>query len=358
MIRRTVKKTKRKSTQNNYLLSAPSYLGDKNIPMTIELTQYDSTHVEIRDIPLQASLKKHIDKTKVNWFRITGISDASVVDKVCHEFGLHVFDVKDLLSDRQVVKVVSYDDVLFILASSFYREESGAVDDIQVAFILGKNYIVSFQEASIPIFDEVKKNIEENNLLIRKKNSDFLLYILMNAVHVSTTNTVMSVEDELAEIEDQLIQKRNSTKDILQYLHSCRINYMHIKRSVVSLREEYSNLLHNTGQLIRDDNMVYFNDFDDRMRSIIGDLASFHESLTSLLDLYYNNNNLKLNEIMKRLTIVSTLFIPLTFMVGVWGMNFKFMPETDWEHGYMFAWLILAVIGLSTFLWMKKQKWF
>jgi magnesium transporter len=116
--------------------------------------------------------------------------------------------------------------------------------------------------------------------------------------------------------------------------------------------------LHNANKLIKEENIVYFNDFDDRMRTTLGDLASFHESLTSLLDLYYNNNNLKMNEIIKRLTVVSTIFIPLTFMVGVWGMNFKFMPEIEWEYGYFFSWMVLALVALFTYLWMRKQKWF
>ena len=146
--------------------------------------------------------------------------------------------------------------------------------------------------------------------------------------------------------------------DILQFMHRCRVNYMHIKRTVIALREEYSNLLHNTNKLIKEENIVYFNDFDDRMRTTLSDLASFHESLTSLLDLYYNNNNLKMNEIIKRLTVVSTIFIPLTFMVGVWGMNFKFMPEIEWEYGYLFSWIVLVLIALFNYLWMRKQKWF
>ncbi len=170
-------------------------------------------------------------------------------------------------------------------------------------------------------------------------------------------NTVMDIEDELANVEDQLILGKDSI-DILKLLHECRVDYMHIRRSIVSLREEFTNLLHNTNKLIKEENVVYFNDFDDRMRTTLGDLASFHESLTSLLDLYYNNNNLKMNEIIKRLTIVSTMFIPLTFMVGVWGMNFKLMPETAWKYGYLVAWVVLAAIAAFTYLWIRKQKWF
>lgn len=359
MSKRSVKSSKRNKTPYSYLLAQPAYLGDKNIPMSIELLQYDSMHMSVKNLPLQSGLKDSIDKTKVNWFRITGISDAALVNRICVEFGLHGFDVKDLLSDRQVVKVVAYENVTYILVSSFYLEKGlENMDDMQIAFILGENFVVSFQEALIPVFDEVRKEIEENNALIRQKKADFLLYILLSAVNLTNIDTLMGIEDRLSDVEDQLIKRNDYSVNVLQFLHACRVNYTHIKRSVISLREEYTNLLHNTNKLIKDENIVYFNDFDDRMRTMLGDLTSFHESLTSLLDLYYNNNNLKMNEIIKRLTIVSTIFIPLTFMVGVWGMNFKFMPEIDWEYGYLVSWVILILIATLTYLWMRKQKWF
>jgi len=358
MNRRTYKKSKNKLPEYSYLLAKPAYLGDKNIPMSLELIQYDSKHVDMKEIPIQSSIKDSIDSSKVNWFKVTGISDASQVNRICIELGLHGFDVKDLLADQQVVKVVTYDKVTLVLMSSFYQEKDTTdMDDMQIALILGENYIVSFQEELIPVFDEVKKEIEGNNVLIRKKGADFLFYILLSAVNLTNINAIMNLEDRLADVEDQLIRQKDSV-DILKFLHRCRINYTHIKRSIVALREEYSNLLRNSNKLIKDENIVYFNDFDDRMRTTLGDISSFHESLTSLLDLYYNNNNLKMNEIIKRLTIVSTIFIPLTFMVGVWGMNFKLMPELDWKYGYLVSWLVLALIAIFTYLWMRKQKWF
>ncbi len=359
MSKRTIRKSKRRLSQNNYLLTNPTYLGDKEVPMSIELIQYNSMRMEIKNIPLQTPINTYIDDTKVNWIKVTGISDAIQVDRICRDFGLHGFDVKDILADQRVVKIVAYDKVTFILMSSFYEQNdvSSSIDDLQIAFILGQNFIVSFQEAFVPFFEEVKKNLQENNALIREKSTDFLLYILFNAVNLSNINALMSIEDYLADIEDQLIL-RKEPDNTLRFLHMCRVNYMHIKRSVISLREEYSNLLHNTNKLIKEENIVYFNDFDDRMRTTLGDLASFHESLSSLLDMYYNNNNLKMNEIIKRLTIVSTIFIPLTFMVGVWGMNFKFMPEVEWQYGYLVSWIILILIALFTYLWMRKQKWF
>lgn len=351
-----VSKRKSKPSHNIYL-SKPAYFGDKDIPLSVELIQYDEAHFEKKTLPIEFSVADQIDRTKVNWFKIKGISDVDQIIRICKEVGLHGFDIKDLLADQQVVKAVTYDNVSYILTPVFYMNEKEEMNDMQIAFILGKDFVISIQEENTPIFSEVEKSIEENNILIRKKSTDFLLYILLGAINSTNINTVISLEDQLTDIEENLIQKKESA-NILQFLHNSRVQYTHIKRAVISLREEYINILHNTNKLIKDENMVYFNDFDDRMRVTLGDLVSFYESLSSLLDLYYNNNNLQLNEIIKRLTIVSTMFIPLTFMVGVWGMNFKFMPETEWPHGYIFAWGILALIAIFTFIWMKRQKWF
>lgn len=358
MSKRTTRKSKNKISRNNYLLTKPVYLGDKDIPMSIELVQYDTTRLEVRNIQLQESIKDKIDTTKVNWIKIVGISDANTVYRICKELGLHGFDIKDLLGNRQVVKAVGYENISFVLMSLFYQvKDTTDIDDMQIGFILGKNFVVSFQEAAIPVFDDVKRNIEENNVVVRQKGADFLLYILMSAVNQANVNTVMDIEDRLADVEDHLIEGKGSI-DILRLMHECRVDYMHIKRTITSLREEFVNLLHNTNKLIEEENIVYYNDFDDRMRSILGNLASFHESLTSLLDLYYNNNNLKMNDIIKRLTIVSTIFIPMTFMVGVWGMNFKLMPEMDWKYGYLGAWITLILIAVLSYLWIRRQKWF
>ncbi|MDR2953787.1 MAG: magnesium and cobalt transport protein CorA [Prevotella sp.] len=358
MNKRETKKAKKRYTSVNYLLSKPAYLGDKNIPTSIELIQYDSIRVEVKPVPAQSSIKDLIDKTKINWFKVIGISDAAQINRICIELGLHGFDVKDLLLDQQVVKIVAYDKITFVLLSSFYQKDNRMnLDDMQVAFILGENFIVSFQEELLPIFDEVKSEIEENNVLIRKKGADFLLYILLSAVNLGNINTLTAIEDKLTSIEDQLI-KQNGSVNILQFLHICRIDYTRINRSVTALREEFINLQHNTNKLVKEENVIYFNGFEDRLRTTLGYISSFHETLSSLLDLYYNNNNMKMNEIIKRLTIVSTIFIPLTFMVGVWGMNFKFMPELDWRYGYIFSWASLVIIAVLTYLWIRKQKWF
>lgn len=351
-----IDKKKKSKRWNASLLGQLTYQGDNHIPTSVELIQYNSSQVLIKEVEPQEKLKPKLASDKVNWYKITGISDAQRIGDICYEYGLHGFDVRDLLSDQQVVKVVVYDNIIFVLMSAFYLN-GNLLEDMQIGFILGSNFVISIQESQFPVFEDVQKAIAENHAMLRQGSVDYLFYILMRAINMMNSDVVMKMEDQLDDIEDQLLQQKNSP-DIMQLLRIRRIDYTHIKRFIVSLREEYNNILHNTNKLIKKENLVYFNDYDDKLRTTMSNLESFHETLLSLLDIYYNNNNLRMNSIMKQLTIVSTIFIPLTFIAGVWGMNFEFMPEIKWRYGYWFAWCIFVVIVIFVCILMKRKKWF
>jgi magnesium transporter len=348
---------KNKSKSRPHFLSVPAYLGDRHFPAQTELVQYTESSSLSYKIEVDSNLGDKFERGKNNWLLTKGLSDEGFINKICRSIGLHGFDIRDLLSDQQVIKVAIYKDVIFVIVSVFRLTDKLELDEIKLAFALGENYLISFQENEDSIFEDVKKAISDNILQVRSKPIDFLLYILLNAVNAINIYTILQMENELVDIEELLINGKNPV-DTQQLLHQRRINYTQIKRSIVSLREEFSNLTQTKSALINDDDLVYFHNFDDRLRSLYGNLESYHESLISLSDVYYNNNNLIMNNIIKRLTVVSTVFIPLTFLVGVWGMNFKFMPETEWAYGYLFAWICLFVVGVGTFILMKWKKWF
>lgn len=358
MTKRVSHKTKRKPKVAKHLLATPSYQGDNNIPTSITLVQYDDKQVLVKDMSSVSNLKNEIVADKVNWFKIVGISDAVRISDICYSFGLQTFDIKDLMSDQQVVKVVAYDKITYLLMPGFYLKDEGRqLDDMQIGFIIGENFIVSFQETDVPIFDDIQNGIEENQIQIRQRSNDYLLYILLRVINMMYNNTIIGMEDHLEDVENKIYAPKGSP-DAMPMLRRRRLDYVYMKRFIVSLREEYVNLLHNTNHLIKDGNLIYFNDFDDKLRTALSNLEAFHESLISLLDEYYNNNNLRMNEIMKQLTVVATIFIPLTFLVGVWGMNFRFMPELEWQYGYFISWGLFVAVVVFVCVWMKKKGWF
>ncbi|NDV68367.1 magnesium/cobalt transporter CorA [Dysgonomonas sp. 25] len=356
MRKKQQKGTKRRLV-GSVFLSNPVYQGDNNIPTTIQHIQYNEKEMSVKDITSVEKLKPEIVADNVNWFKIIGMSDVARISKICTEFGLHGFDIRDLLSPQEVTKVVTYEKITFILMHGFYLNNENLLEDMQLAFILGENFVISMQETAIPVFDTIPEAIKENNIQIRDKKADYFLYVLLAASNTMIANTVMKIEDSLVDIEEKLLNQEND-KRLMHYLHMNRSYYTSMKRAMLSLREEFVNLLHNTNKLICDSSIVYFNNYDDKLRTTLSNLDALHDTLSSLLDIYYNNNNLIMNNIIRRLTIVSTIFIPLTFLVGVWGMNFDIMPETEWKYGYALAWGIFLIIGLATLYFFKRKKWF
>jgi len=357
MSKKQIRRTKRRPLSNGKFLSTPTYQGNDNIPTSIELIQYDKNSYKTQDLSSEQKLNEFIDKDFVNWFKIVGMADVDRISNICKSFGLHGFDIRDLLSSQQITKVVTYDKVTFVLMHGFYFYQEEVLDDMQIAFLLGENFVISIQENANPLFDSVPFSIQENNAQLKEKPADYLLYILMAAINAQIAGTVIKIEDLLSDVEEKLISRDNQI-DLMHYLRIRRLDYTYMKRAILALREELPNILRNTNKLIAEDNIVYFNNYDDKLRATLGNLEGLLDSINSLLDIYYNNNNLKMNNIMKRLTIVSTIFIPLTFLVGVWGMNFDYMPETKLRYGYLYAWLILIVILILVLFFLKKKKWF
>lgn len=347
----------RKHVKNTHLLETLSYFGEVLLPTSIELIQYNSKQTSIKPIAPSEKLTDSIKDDSINWFKVTGISDAQVIVNICKSFGIPQFDVKDLLSGRHVTKVITYEHSTFILMSGCFTTKDNELDLDHIAFILGKNYLISFQENDFPIFTDVEEAIKNARVQIRDKGTDYLLYILLNCVQSLYNDTVFKLVTKIDDMEDRLIDNNTNGIDIMRFIRVRKNDYSLLKRAVSAMREEFSNLLHNDNHLIKKENMIYFNDFDDRLRTSADDLDIFQESINSLNNLYFNNNNLKMNNVITKLTVVSTVFIPLTFMVGVWGMNFDYMPELRWKFGYIVAWGSMIVIAITALLFLKKKKW-
>lgn len=347
----------RKHIKNAHLLENLTYLGDIQIPTSIELVQYNAKQVTTKNIPSTDKIKDLIKDDCINWFQIVGIADGETIYNICKSFGIPRFDVKDLLSWRNVTKVITYEHNTFILMSGCFIDGLQELDLDHIAFILGDNYVISLQENATPIFTDVQEAIKNSKVQIREKGADYLLYILLNCVQSLYNDTVLKLATKIDDLEDQLIDNNTKGVDIMRFIRTRKKDYSLLKRAVTSMREEYSNLLHNDNHLIKPENKIYFNDYDDRLRTASDDLDIFHESINSLGNLYFNNNNLKMNNVITKLTVVSTIFIPLTFMVGVWGMNFEYMPELKWKYGYIVAWGIMTLIVILALLFLKKKKW-
>lgn len=357
MAKHTSKKTRtRKHIKNSHLLESMSYLGNNSIPTVIQHIQYSPKQVS-SEIVDSIRLKSDTDESTVHWYKVIGIADVQQIMSLCKGLGIQRYDIKDMLSGQQVSKVIEYEKVTFILTSSCFLNAENQLEVGQIGLVLGENFLVTFQESPYPIFDEVEEAIKASRVQIREKKADFLLYILLRCVHSMYSESIINLSRQINEVEDILIERKSTEMNVMEFIQSKRVEYGVVKRCISPMRDEFINLLYNTRKLISAENIIYFNDYDDRLRTSAEELEIFRDSLRSLMDLFFNNNNLRMNEIMKRLTVVSTIFIPLTFMVGVWGMNFDIMPELKWKYGYALSWGVMLVIALIAAFFLKKKKW-
>ncbi|NDW11953.1 magnesium and cobalt transport protein CorA [Bacteroides sp. 214] len=346
-------------SKNNLLLEKLVYTGTSEIEPHLTLVSYNEHELQEAK---GKNIKSIIDSIKcdcVNWLTTCGMKDTEVVREVCEHFEIDFLVLQDILNANHLTKIEEHDKYIVFITKIFRPNENieEELTQQQVAIILGSNFVLTFLEKETQLFDDISTAIKSNTLRIRQKQSDYLFSVVINSVVGNYINIVSTIDDSLEDLEEELLKITNA-KDIGIQIQSLRRQYMQIKRAVLPLKEQYSKLLRSTSTLIHKVNHPFFDDVNDHLQFVLQTIEICRETLSSLVDLYISNNDLKMNEIMKRLTVVSTIFIPLTFLVGVWGMNFEFMPELSWKHGYLFAWGLMLLVGVGGYLFFKRKKWY
>lgn len=290
------------------------------------------------------------------WVNIDGLHDEDKVAEICHELELHKLTIEDILSVGQRPKFEEHEDYLHIvLRMCMIHPSDGSIDEEQLSFVLRGNLLVTFQERTGDVFESVRTRIREGKGLIRKRGAGYLLYALMDAV-VDHYFVVLEVLGErLEEMELEVLD--NPGKDSLARLHMLRREIISLRRSVYPLREVISQFSKIEEPTIEKNTQVFIRDLYDHTIQVIETIEVFRDTATGLLDLYMNSVSNKMNEIMKVLTIIATIFIPLTFVAGVYGMNFHYMPELGWKYGYATVMGFMLVAGLLMLVYFKRKRW-
>jgi len=346
--------------RNNLLSEKLVYTGKSTSATHLQLCSYSTTELQEAEGKSFKNVSETIDNNRINWLKVCGMKDTEVIRDVCEHFEIDFLVLQDILNADHPTKIEEHDNYLVVIMKLFQFNEDDQQDEMkqqQLCLIQGPNYVLSFLEYDSPFFDDISSAIHNNVLKIRGRQSDYLLSVLLNSAMANYTHIVSTIDDSLEDLEEELL-KITTANDIGIQIQGLRRQYLQIKKAVVPLKEQYVKLLRSDSLLVHKVNRAFFNDVNDHLQFVLQTIEICRETLSSLVDLYISNNDLKMNDIMKRLTVVSTIFIPLTFLVGVWGMNFDFMPELSWKHGYLFAWLLMAVIGGAVYLFFKKKKWY
>ncbi len=251
----------------------------------------------------------------------------------------------------------AYDEYLFIvLKALFYDEKEKAIITDQISFILGKHYVISFQERESNLFDAVTERLKNGTWRIRKMGADYLLYSLIDIIIDNYFVILERLGERIDELEVQLVTSPRT--EILKSIQTLKREMIFLRRSVWPLREVINSMERGESPLIESATQVYLRDIYDHTVQTIDTIETYRDMLSGMLDIYLSSVSNRLNEVMKVLTIIATIFIPLTFIVGLYGMNFEYMPELKWRWGYPSILLFMLAIGMCMIFYFKRKKWF
>jgi magnesium transporter len=291
---------------------------------------------------------------KVNWVNVDGVHDVALLEKIGASFGLHPLVIEDIANTDQRPKVEDFGDYLYIVIRMFDHAENG-ISSEQMSLILGRDFVLSFQEAEGDVFDSVRQRIRSGKGKIRKEGPDYLAYALIDAIVDDYFSLLEKTGEEIELMEERLVTDPNPR--VLQDIHHLKIQMILLRKSVWPLREVVASLEKDETKLIRPGTKTYLRDVYDHTIHVIDTVETFRDMVSGMLDIYLSSVSNRLNEIMKFLTIITTIFIPLSFIAGVYGMNFRHMPELALPEAYPAVLGLMALVGLTMVLYFRKKKW-
>lgn len=332
------------------------FIGKKKLEkVSAQLFEYDSATCEETEPTNDFSELAALHPDKSYWLNFHGLHDVSLYEELSGVMSLDRLTTRQMLDTTQRPKVQEYEHYLFFSVKSILDTESHQLNIEQISFILGKNYVVSLQEEEGDHFGHIRNKIREKVGLIRHQKCDFLLVQLLDAVLDNYFETIDSFNLTVSELEKEVLS--NPTQKTLLKLEKYKKDTQLIKKSLMPFKEALTNILNGRTSFIQTENEKYFHDLLNSCKSATEEVESTGKSLESLTNIYFSSLSQKMNETMKVLTTVSTIFIPLTFIVGVYGMNFDYMPELRYRNGYFVVWGVMAAILVVMLMYFKRKKW-
>ncbi|WP_281322303.1 magnesium/cobalt transporter CorA [Flavobacterium aestivum] len=333
----------------------------RNKEIEMQLFVYDDKTVDEYESASIVKLKKLIDLSRINWLNIHGLSDVDLLKEVASHFDIDNFMLADILNTSKRTKLEEEKDVLFFNIKSMLPAENS--DDIrveQISFLLKKGILISFQEKRSDFFTHIRERIRTNSGIVRNKKADYLLYILLDAIIGNFYITLASEEDRIEDLID--LTKNSADPIILEKIEKHRDNFNFLKRSIIPLRDSLYDIKSikedDVFNEIESENFSFFSRLHQKCLELLEQIESDMGSLESASNFFFAAQTHKMNEIMKTLTIISVIFIPLTFIVGVYGMNFDNMPELRYTNGYFTVMVFMFFVVIAMVFYFKRRRWF
>ena len=349
-------KTPRYSHKHGLPPGALVHVGQRSEPTQLTIINYTADRAEIHELKPVEEAAPFKGTPSVTWLNVAGFRDVKALERIGQEYGIHPLVLEDVLNTSHRPKAELFDDYVFLVLKVVRFDAAAVKVEIeQVSLVLGENYVITFQEAPSDLFDPLWSRIKEGKGQIRKGGADFLAYSVADVI---IDNYFLAIE-VIGEVVDHLEDKVVTTPDrtVVRRLQRLKRELMVLRRSIWPIREELAALIREGHKLIRKGTIPYLHDLYDHVIRVIESVEGFHDALSGLLDIYLSSVSNRMNEIMKVLTVISTIFIPMTFITGIYGMNFRYMPELRVWWAYPAVWLLCFSIAGGMLLYFKRRRW-
>ena len=351
------KLTKKRSKKAGLPPGTLVHIGEKKAEgLKITVFDYDEVHFQEKEIKTIEECFLFKDKPTVTWINVDGLHQVEILEKLGECYGFHPLMLEDILNTDQRPKMEDYGDYIYIVLKMLSQSnKNNGIMTEQISLILGPNFVISFQEMEGDIFDPIRERIRNGKGRIRKMGADYLAYALLDSIIDNYFIIMEKLGEKIEFLEEELVTR--PTAQTLKTIHQLKREMIFLRRAVWPLREVVSGLERGESSLMKEPTRIYLRDVYDHTIQVIDTIETFRDMISGMLDIYLSSISNRMNAVMKVLTIIATIFMPLTFIAGIYGMNFKYMPELDWRWGYPAVWLVVVFIGISMLIYFKKKRW-
>jgi magnesium transporter len=334
------------------------YTGDKTVQPHLTLVSYDIDNFDEIAGDKFSDISSHINKERKTWINIEGLSDIELITEVKKYFKLHPLTVEDILNVEQRAKIEEFDDYLFITLKMLSWDKKQRQFQVeQLSIILGRNYMLTFTEMRTSLFETILGKLRSGSVQrLREQGADYLFYRVLDTVIDQYFIVLEGLGEQIDEVENMVVSapKPENTRT----LYRLKRKTIMLRRAIWPMREVINHVTQSSEQFISQFTRLYLRDVYDHTMQAIDTIETYRDMLSSMLDVYLSSLTNRMNEIMKTLTIISTIFIPITFIASIYGMNFIYMPELKWHDGYYFALSMMLAVTLGMIVYFKSRKWF
>jgi magnesium transporter len=320
----------------------------------LSVINYDEVNFQEKEVNNFEEALSSRNKSSVTWLNIDGVHQPEIIEQVGKNFGMHPLVLEDIANTGQRPKMEDFDDYIFVVLRMLRFDEKETKTE-QISIILGRDFVVSFQEMEGDVFDAIRERLRSNKGRIRKMGADYLAYALIDAVVDNYFMVLENLGETIEDIEDKLVT--NPTAETLRTIHDLKREMVFLRKSVWPLREVISRLERSESPLINKSTFVYLRDVYDHTIQVMDAVETFRDMLSGMLDIYLSSVSNRMNEVMKVLTVIATIFIPLTFIAGIYGMNFRYIPELELAWSYPAVLILMLIIALLMVVYFRRKKW-